>query len=159
MPRHIGSTSPSRRRPPQDPATSLFNEILDAAVDSLIDTMEPQFQRLAKTLVTDAKRKADAYAKQSQEQTHTNTTRSARAPRPPASPKVKPPQTTHYDTLEVSPRASQETIEAAYKSLARKHHPDMGGKVSTMQDITAAYSVLKVHNDRNKYDRSLGLVR
>jgi len=71
--------------------------------------------------------------------------------------RVTPPQLTLYDVLEVSPRASHETIEAAYKSLARRHHPDVGGSLSLMQDITNAYGVLKDKVARHKYDRSIGL--
>ena len=31
----------------------------------------------------------------------------------------------HYSTLQVHPDAEQEIIEAAYKTLARKYHPDI----------------------------------
>ena len=32
---------------------------------------------------------------------------------------------TYYDILEVSPRASKEVIEKAYRVLAKKYHPDV----------------------------------
>ena len=32
---------------------------------------------------------------------------------------------TYYDWLEVSPKASPEVIEKAYKALVKKYHPDL----------------------------------
>lgn len=40
--------------------------------------------------------------------------------------------------------APREVVDAAYKTLARLHHPDMGGDLRKMQEINAAYdSVVK----------------
>lgn len=36
-----------------------------------------------------------------------------------------------------------ETIEARYKSLARVHHPDVGGAAETMAKINAAYDTAR----------------
>ncbi|MEO7964396.1 MAG: J domain-containing protein, partial [Gemmatimonadaceae bacterium] len=30
----------------------------------------------------------------------------------------------HYETLQVSPRADQETIERVFRHLAKRYHPD-----------------------------------
>lgn len=139
-----------------DPINDFFNELLDATVTTLIDTMRPEFRKLAKSAVEQAKAKADAKAKRTKPKTDQQRERERFHQR--VDPRrVTPPQLTLYDVLEVSPRASHETIEAAYKSLARRYHPDVGGSLSLMQDITNAYGVLKDKVARHKYDRSIGL--
>jgi len=70
-----------------------------------------------------------------------------------------PPQLTLYDVLEVSPRASQETLSAAFRSLSSRFHPDTG-KVKNdarYKEITAAWTVLKDPERRKKYDREIGI--
>lgn len=77
--------------------------------------------------------------------------RARTAPRPNPGP-------THYDTLEVSPRASQETITGAYRALARKYHPDHNkGKhaANRMLAINQAYEVLRDPAKRSAYDKTL----
>ena len=56
---------------------------------------------------------------------------------------------TLYDILEVSKKASKEIIEKAYKTLAKKYHPDLQNsdnekKIAEerMKAINEAYSVL-----------------
>lgn len=44
---------------------------------------------------------------------------------------------------------SPDDLKKKYRELATKHHPDMGGKTSDMQDITNAYDVLKNPNYTN----------
>ena len=69
---------------------------------------------------------------------------------------------THYDTLEVSPRASALVIQAAYRCLAQRHHPDRNAQSasddSKFKQISTAYTVLRDPGQRETYDRSLGLV-
>jgi hypothetical protein len=80
--------------------------------------------------------------------------------RPPsrqAAPRRAPaaPGPTLYDLLEVSPQASPETITAAWKALAKKHHPDhQPGRASeeTMKRINAAHEVLSDSQRRREYD-------
>jgi hypothetical protein len=64
---------------------------------------------------------------------------------------------THYDTLKVSKDAPIEVIQAAYRSLARKYHPDRAGTSAEgeaiMKAINAAYEVLSNPTERAKYDR------
>ena len=68
----------------------------------------------------------------------------------------------HYDTLEVSPRASALVIQAAYRCLAQRHHPDRHAQAapddSKFKQISIAYTVLRDPGQRETYDRSLGLV-
>jgi curved DNA-binding protein CbpA len=65
-------------------------------------------------------------------------------------PKIR----THYDTLKVSRDAPIEVIQAAYRSLARKYHPDKtGGTPEAMKSINAAYEVLSDPAQRAQHDR------
>lgn len=72
------------------------------------------------------------------------------------------PVRTHYDVLGVSQSADDATIRAAYRSLARDHHPDRARSSSavggghTMPSINEAYRVLNDPGRRALYDRSLG---
>ena len=150
-------------RNPRDPINDLFNEILDATITTVIDTMTPEFNRIARQAVATAKAQADAKAQQhyqqrQRQQQHKKSTDGQKSAYTNSRPHVHPPQLTNYDVLEVSPRASQETIEAAYKSLVKKHHPDVGGNTVMMQQITAAYSVLKDPAKRRQYDRTIGVL-
>ncbi|MQC18741.1 MAG: hypothetical protein DWG80_06690, partial [Chloroflexi bacterium] len=59
-----------------------------------------------------------------------------------------------YEELEVSPRASSEVIDAAYRRLARSHHPDGRGESSSskMVRLNVAYQVLSDAQKRGQYD-------
>ncbi len=69
------------------------------------------------------------------------------------------PSLSHYDVLEVSPKASAEVIRAAYKSLMQRHHPDKNdnGAAATAQttQLAQAYAVLGDAQRRRAYDESL----
>jgi hypothetical protein len=61
----------------------------------------------------------------------------------------------HYETLEVSPHASSEVIQAAYRVLARNAHPDRnhdGDAEQRIRRLNAAYAVLGDSGHRAKYD-------
>ncbi len=76
--------------------------------------------------------------------------RRARAPHP------TNPMTDYYELLQVSPKADPEIIEAAYRRLALKFHPDHNSAPDAarqMQEINAAYAVLKDPERRAEYDR------
>ena len=64
---------------------------------------------------------------------------------------------THYDNLKVSRDAPIEVIQAAYRSLARKHHPDRTGGApeseAIMKIINASYEVLSDPQARAKHDQ------
>lgn len=68
---------------------------------------------------------------------------------------------TWYDILEVSPNASKEVIEMAYKALAKQHHPDLN-PIETreqceenMKILNAAREVLSNDENRKRYDIEL----
>lgn len=68
---------------------------------------------------------------------------------------------TLYDILEVSRKASKEIIEKAYKTLAKKYHPDLQTAENRayaeemMKKINEAYDVLSDDTKRSEYDRQL----
>ena len=59
-----------------------------------------------------------------------------------------------YEVLQVSPRAEPEVIRAAYRTLARKYHPDHGGDARRMIDLNDAWDVLGDPIRRAAYDAS-----
>ncbi|MFR7666967.1 MAG: DnaJ domain-containing protein [Clostridia bacterium] len=68
---------------------------------------------------------------------------------------------TLYDILEVSRKASKEVIEKAYKTLAKKYHPDLQTAENKeiaekrMKEINEAYNVLSDEQKRKEYDEKL----
>lgn len=61
-----------------------------------------------------------------------------------------------YETLQVSPKAEQEVIEAAYKRLALKYHPDLNQTPEAtrrMQELNVAYGILSDPAKRAEYDQ------
>ena len=68
----------------------------------------------------------------------------------------------HYETLQVSPVADPEIIEAAYRRLARKNHPDVNKDPNAharMSAINQAYAVLKDPAKRSRYDAERAYAR
>ncbi len=64
-----------------------------------------------------------------------------------------------YSTLEVHPRASLDVIQAAYRALAKKTHPDIKGGAGSNDAITrlnAAYAMVHDPDTRKTYDDSRG---
>ena len=67
----------------------------------------------------------------------------------------------YYEILEVDKNASQEVIEKAYKTLAKKYHPDLeqGSKrqeyAEKMKIINHAYDILSDNFRRTEYDEQL----
>ena len=57
---------------------------------------------------------------------------------------------THYETLGVTPGASNEEIRLAFIAAARTAHPDAGGSDDRMAELNRAYTTLK--NDRKAYN-------
>jgi hypothetical protein len=48
----------------------------------------------------------------------------------------------HFQTLHLLPSAPPELIDAAYRCLAKKAHPDVGGDAATMRRLTEARDAL-----------------
>ncbi|MGI8486812.1 MAG: DnaJ domain-containing protein, partial [Thermomicrobiales bacterium] len=71
-------------------------------------------------------------------------------------------QPTLYEVLQVHHNAEPEVIEAAFKRLALKYHPDRSSAPDAAQrtrELIAARDVLGHEQRRAAYDRSLGIVR
>lgn len=60
----------------------------------------------------------------------------------------------HYEVLQVHPTAEPEVIRSAFRTLARKFHPDFGGDQRVMMAINEAWSVLGDRRRRAAYDAS-----
>ena len=60
----------------------------------------------------------------------------------------------HYRTLQVDPSADVDVIQAAYRVLARRFHPDLAGDDAVMKRLNAAWEVLGDKERRAAYDRA-----
>ena len=68
-----------------------------------------------------------------------------------------PAKKDYYEILGVPRTATEKELKAAYRKLARKHHPDVnpGDKSSEekFKEVSEAFAVLSDHDKRAKYDR------
>lgn len=63
---------------------------------------------------------------------------------------------THYELLQVQPDASTEVIEASWRVLMKKHHPDKNkGNAELAKKLNQAHDVLANPEKRAAYDYSL----
>lgn len=73
-----------------------------------------------------------------------------------------PPKRTFYQVLQVDSAADPEIIDAAFRRLARKYHPDTSTEpdaASRMREILEAKDILTDPDRRMQYDRSIGIAR
>lgn len=61
---------------------------------------------------------------------------------------------TLYEELELTPDCSFEDIKQQYRTLARIHHPDLGGDEEKFKRIKFAYEVLSDPESRKQYDET-----
>ncbi len=59
----------------------------------------------------------------------------------------------YYDILGVKKDASADEIKKAFRRLARKHHPDVGGSEEKFKELNEAYEVLSDTEKRAQYDQ------
>ncbi|MFT4036618.1 MAG: DnaJ domain-containing protein [Thermomicrobiales bacterium] len=77
-------------------------------------------------------------------------------------PTTGPNKRTYYQVLQVDPAADPEVIDAAFRRLARKYHPDTSTEpdaAARMRDILEAKDELSDPERRLRYDRSIGIAR
>lgn len=78
-------------------------------------------------------------------------------------PAIQPPRArTYYQILQVDQEAERDVIEAAFKRLAFRHHPDRSTSPDSaikMREILEARDILLDEVRRAAYDRSLGIIR
>jgi len=58
----------------------------------------------------------------------------------------------HYATLGLTQAAKKEDVQAAFRTLARAHHPDKGGDAAVFQEVRRAHDVLSNDALRSEYD-------
>ena len=57
-----------------------------------------------------------------------------------------------YETLGVSRTATAEEIKSAYRKLAKKYHPDLGGDPEKFKEINEAHDILSDPNKKAHFD-------
>ena len=71
----------------------------------------------------------------------------------------------YYEVLQVSPSATKEIIDKAYKTLAKKYHPDANPvekkqwAEENFKRINAAYEIISDDEKRKKYDEQLKRIK
>ena len=146
---------------PRDPLEEIFQRAMQRledrlyeSVDHILDTAEDTVDKIINQTqsATRGVKQSKAGTKKRRSNTH---------------PRTRPPHhanhasggpTTLYDDLEVSPHASRATIEAAWRSLCKRYHPDVNKLPEAekrMKQINAAWTVLNDDKKRKEYDRGL----
>lgn len=66
----------------------------------------------------------------------------------------------YYETLGVTPDSDMREIKAAYRTLARKYHPDMAqGNINKFKEINEAYETLSNERKRMQYNMLFGFYK
>jgi DnaJ-class molecular chaperone len=70
-------------------------------------------------------------------------------------PSPLPP--THYEVLGITPMATNDEIQAAYRTRAKQSHPDLhdGETHKAMQGVNEAYAILSDPGKRKLYDTTM----
>lgn len=64
----------------------------------------------------------------------------------------------YYKVLGVPENANEKQIHSAYRSLAKKHHPDINnGNADIFKNIVEAYDILKDPRKKEEYDNQLAV--
>jgi curved DNA-binding protein CbpA len=59
-----------------------------------------------------------------------------------------------YRILQIDPRAEAFVLDAAYRALARRYHPDGAAPdIDRMSEINRAYALVRTPDERRRYDR------
>ena len=142
---------PRKRRRPQDPITRAINQF----TSTLNNQFDTALRHLIDNLITPPEIVPPIPTPPFPQ------SRTGRPPRPAAPQTIRQVTVTLYDILEVSPRASKETIDAAYKSLSKRFHPDnlKTGDAERMRQLNAAHSILGDARKRKEYDKLLRSTR
>ncbi|MDQ3657167.1 MAG: DnaJ domain-containing protein [Chloroflexota bacterium] len=81
----------------------------------------------------------------------------------PDPPRIQQPAgRTYYQVLQVDPLADPEVVDAAFKRLAMKYHPDTSsgpGSESNLRELLTAREILSDPARRAAYDKWLGIVK
>jgi curved DNA-binding protein CbpA len=80
-------------------------------------------------------------------------------PEPPL--RVEPVEVDHYEVLQLSPNADQETVQRVYRLLAQRYHPDHAetGDSEMFQRVVTAFQVLGDPERRAAYDVDYQMTR
>ena len=81
---------------------------------------------------------------------------------PPPPPLQQPRKRTFYQVLQVDQDAERDVIQAAFRRLAIKYHPDTSEDPmaeAKMREVLMAREILMDEVKRANYDKSLGIVR
>ena len=62
---------------------------------------------------------------------------------------------TFYQILEIQRTASTDEVKKAFRTLAKKHHPDVGGSEEKFKKISQAYATLSDPVKRRSYDLTI----
>lgn len=146
-------------RPPINP----FDRFLDNLAESFQDAAEEFLEGVNDQLRESIRQQSTRMNQAESDMRQRASVRRERAKARRAKEKVHVPghdrQITAYDVLEVSPKASAETISAAFRSLSARYHPDnkKTGNEERYKAISAAWMILKDPERRKKYDKNIGV--
>ena len=66
----------------------------------------------------------------------------------------------YYEILGVTPDSDMREIKSAYRTLARKYHPDMAqGNINKFKEINEAYETLSNERKRMQYNMLFGFYK